>query len=116
VLYTIVRTLWKRSSFSLFHGVDTASGAQCPIKLLPKVLSAKVKRLWREANYSPSSSAETMNTWSYTSTPDVSMAWCLLTGTTLLLETYQINGVIINWEGCGEIFCLYLQGRRVTLS
>jgi hypothetical protein len=37
------------------------------------------KRPWREADYSPPSSAEVKNAWSYTSTPQyVFMAWCLV--------------------------------------
>jgi hypothetical protein len=45
--------------FSLFHGVDTVSGAQPPIQLLPQTLSAEEMRLGREAEHSASPSAET---------------------------------------------------------
>jgi hypothetical protein len=38
-----------------------------------------VKRLGREANHTPPSSAEVKNAWSYTSTPPyVFMEWCLV--------------------------------------
>jgi len=41
-------------------------------------LSPGVKRPEREANHSPSSSAEVKNTWRYTSTPPYVMLWCLV--------------------------------------
>jgi hypothetical protein len=58
----------------------TALGpTQPPIQCLPGALSLCVKRPEREADYSPPSSAEVENAWSYTSTPQyVFMAWCLV--------------------------------------
>jgi hypothetical protein len=41
---------------------------QPPIKWVPGALSLEVKRPGREADHSPSSSAEIKNVWSYTST------------------------------------------------
>jgi hypothetical protein len=49
------------------------------IHWVPGALSLGVKRPGREVGYSPLSSAEVKNTWSYTSTPQyVFMAWCLV--------------------------------------
>jgi hypothetical protein len=58
----------------------TALGAtQPPIQWVPRALSLGVKRLGREADHSPPSSAEVKNEWSYTSTPRyIFMAWCLV--------------------------------------
>jgi hypothetical protein len=58
----------------------TALGpTQPPIQWIPAALSLGVKRPRHEADYSPPSSAEVKNTWSYTSTPPyVFMAWCLV--------------------------------------
>jgi hypothetical protein len=50
-----------------------------PIQWVPGALSLEVKRLGREADHSPPSSAEVKNAWSYTFTPQyVFMAWCLV--------------------------------------
>jgi hypothetical protein len=50
-----------------------------PIQWVPGALSLGVKRPGREADYSPPSTAEVKNAWSYTSTPQyVFMAWCLV--------------------------------------
>jgi hypothetical protein len=49
------------------------------IQWVPGILSLGVKWPGREADYSPPSSAEVKNAWSYTSTPQyVFMAWCLV--------------------------------------
>jgi hypothetical protein len=58
----------------------TALGpTQPPIQWVPGVLSLGVKRPWREADHSPTSSAEVKNEWSCTSIPQyVFMAWCLV--------------------------------------
>jgi hypothetical protein len=58
---------------------------QLPTKYVRVALSPGVKWPGREADYSPPSSAEVKNAWSYTSTPsEVFMAWCYLsTGKTL---------------------------------
>jgi hypothetical protein len=51
----------------------TALGpTQSPIQGVPGALSLGVKRPMREADYSPPSSAEVKNVWSYTSTPPMS--------------------------------------------
>jgi hypothetical protein len=42
-------------------------------------VSPGLKRLWREADNSPPTSAQVKKTWIYTSTPPyVFMAWCLV--------------------------------------
>jgi hypothetical protein len=42
-------------------------------------LSPELKRLGREADHSPPTSAQVKKTWTYTSTPPyVFMAWCLV--------------------------------------
>jgi hypothetical protein len=52
---------------------------QPPIQLVPGIVSPRAKRSGREANHSPSSSAEVKNAWSYTSAPQYFfMAWCLV--------------------------------------
>jgi hypothetical protein len=53
---------------------------QPPIQWVLGALSLGVKRPGSEADYSPPSSAEVKNAWSYTSTPPkyVFMAWCLV--------------------------------------
>jgi hypothetical protein len=54
-------------NFSLHHRVQNGSGAY-PASY-PGALSLQVKRPGREADYSPPSSPEVKNEWSYTSTP-----------------------------------------------
>jgi hypothetical protein len=49
--------------FSLLHVVQTGSGAH------PDFYSPGVKRLGREADHSPPTSAEVKKTWIYTSIP-----------------------------------------------
>jgi hypothetical protein len=44
---------------------------QSPIEWVPGVVSLGVKRSGREADYSPPSSAEVKNVWSYISTPPI---------------------------------------------
>jgi hypothetical protein len=44
---------------------------QSPIQWVPEALSLGVKRPGREADHSPSSSAEVKYAWSYTSTPPI---------------------------------------------
>jgi hypothetical protein len=52
---------------------------QSPIQWVPGAVSLGVKRLGREADHSPPSSADVKNAWSYTFTPQyVFMAWCLV--------------------------------------
>jgi hypothetical protein len=52
---------------------------QPPVQWVPwEALSLGVKRLGREADHSPPSTAEVKNAWNYTSTPQyVFMVWCL---------------------------------------
>jgi hypothetical protein len=49
----------------------TLGPTQLPIQWVPEDLSLGVKRLGREADHSPPSSAEVKNVWSYTSTPPI---------------------------------------------
>jgi len=50
-----------------------------PIQWIPGAISLGIKRPGREADHSPTSSAEDKNAWSYTSTPYyVFTAWCLV--------------------------------------
>jgi len=52
---------------------------QPPIQWVPGVFSPGVKWLGHEADNSPPYSAEVMNVWSYTATPQcVLMVWCLV--------------------------------------
>jgi hypothetical protein len=44
---------------------------QPPIQWVPGALTLGVKRLGREADHSPPSSAKDKNVWSYTSTPSI---------------------------------------------
>jgi len=58
-------------NFSLHYCIQSS--------LVPGALSVGVKRPGREADHSPTFSAEVKNVWSYTSTPQyVFMAWCLV--------------------------------------
>jgi hypothetical protein len=55
----------------------TLGPTQPPIQWVPGALSLGVKVSGREADHSPSSSAEVKNAWSYTSAPQYTfMAWC----------------------------------------
>jgi hypothetical protein len=66
-------------NFSLRHHVQTDSRAHPAYYPMGTGVSLGVKLPGREANYSPPSSAEVKNAWSYTSTPPyVFMAWCLI--------------------------------------
>jgi hypothetical protein len=57
----------------------TALGpTQPPIQWVPGAPSLGVKRLWREADHSPPSSAEVKNSWSYTSTPPIRLQGVVL--------------------------------------
>jgi hypothetical protein len=59
-----------RASFSLLHVVQIGSGAHpASYLMVAGALSPEVKRLGREADHSPPTSAEVKNTWIYTSTP-----------------------------------------------
>jgi hypothetical protein len=49
-----------------------------PMLWVPGVISLGLKRLGREANHSPPSSAEVENAWSYTSTPPIRLHGVLL--------------------------------------
>jgi len=54
--------------FSLRHWVQIGSGAHpAPIQWVPGALTPMIK--WPEADWSPPSSPEVKNSWSYTSTP-----------------------------------------------
>jgi hypothetical protein len=63
-------------NFSLHHRIQNGSGshpASYPIGTRGSFPG--VKRLGREANHSPPSSAEVKNAWSYTSTPLNASSW-----------------------------------------
>jgi hypothetical protein len=70
-----------RQRLRIYH-LTTASRqalgpSQPPIQWVPGAVSLRVKRPEHEADYSPPSSVEVKNEWSYTSTPQyASMAWC----------------------------------------
>jgi hypothetical protein len=49
---------------------------QPPIQCVPEAVSPVIKRLGREADHSPPSSAEVKNAWSYISTPNTSSWIC----------------------------------------
>jgi hypothetical protein len=57
-----------------FFSPPSALGpTQPPFLGVPGILSPGVKRLRREADHSPPSSAEVKNAWRYTSTPNTSL-------------------------------------------
>jgi hypothetical protein len=58
---------WKERNFSLLHYVQTGSQAHgLPIERMYEALSPVVKRLEREAHYSPAPRAELKNAWIFT--------------------------------------------------
>jgi hypothetical protein len=60
---------------------------QPPIQRVPEVLTTGVKRLGREGNYSPLSSADVKSAWNNTSThPYVFIAWYLVNHKDLALQ------------------------------
>jgi hypothetical protein len=67
-------------NFSLFHRVQTGSGAHpAPYPMGIADPSLEVKRPWREADNSSPSVAEVKNVWRCTFTPQyVFIAWCLV--------------------------------------
>jgi hypothetical protein len=67
-------------NFSLLHRVQNGSGAHPASYLMSTRGSFPGSKVaGREVDYSPPSSAEVENAWSYTSTPQyVFMAWCLV--------------------------------------
>jgi hypothetical protein len=71
---------WRLGIFLFTIASRTALGpTQPPIKWVSRALSLGVKRLEREADHSPPSSAEVKHAWSYTSIPPyVFMVWCLV--------------------------------------
>jgi hypothetical protein len=61
-------------SFSLHHHVQTGSGAHsASYPMGTRALSLGIQRPGREADHTPTSSAEVKNAWSYTSTPPISL-------------------------------------------
>jgi hypothetical protein len=73
---TGLRILAAAESF-LFDAVSRPAlgSTQPPIQWEPGALSFGIKRPGREANYSPPSSAEVKNAWSYISSQYAFMAW-----------------------------------------
>jgi len=83
-----VQFLAGAENFSLHHRAHNGSGSYPPpIQWIPGAPSLGVKWPKREADYSPSSSAEVKNAWSYTSIPYTSSCrgYYLGTGTTIHL-------------------------------
>jgi hypothetical protein len=77
-------------NFSLHHRIRNGSGAYPASYQMGSFL--RVKRPGREADYSPPTSAEVKNAWSYTSTPQyVFMAWCLVKHRDNFTFTYVTN-------------------------
>jgi hypothetical protein len=67
-----VRFPAETGNFPLHHRVQNGSGAHpASYQWVSGALSLGVKRLGREAEHSPPSSAEVKNAWSYTSTPPI---------------------------------------------
>jgi hypothetical protein len=67
---------------------------QLPIRWVPEVLSAGVKRPVREADHSSISSAEFKNAWSYTYTLQyISMVWCLVKHREIIISMMSVTFV-----------------------
>jgi hypothetical protein len=92
-------------NFSLHYCVQNGSGAHpTSYPMGTGALSLGVKRLGREADHSPPSSAEVKNAWSYTSTPQyVFMAWCLVKQLTVILCNTVYT--ILPSRGINREFC-----------
>jgi hypothetical protein len=76
---------------------------QAPIQWVQGVPSLGVKRPEREADYSPPSSAEVKNAWSYTFTLQyVFMLWCLVKHRDNFTFTY--SGCHVDIESSGRVF------------
>jgi hypothetical protein len=74
-------------NFSLFHRVQTGSGAQAA----SFTIGTGLKQPGREVDHSPPSS-KVKNTWRYTSTPQyVFMAWCLVKQRDNFTFTFTLN-------------------------
>jgi hypothetical protein len=74
----VVRVPAGAGNFSLHHRVQIGSGAQ-PVSypMGTGALSLGLKRPGREADHSPTSSAEIKNAWSYTALPQHAfVTWC----------------------------------------
>jgi hypothetical protein len=68
----------KNFLFSTSYGL-AVEPTQPPVQWVQRNLSSGVKRLGREAGYSPPANAKVKKMWIYTSTtPYVFMAWCLI--------------------------------------
>jgi hypothetical protein len=71
----IISNILRGQNFSPLHVVQTGSGVQpAAYPMGSRDSFSEVKRPRREADNSPSTSAEAKNTWIYTSTPYVFMA------------------------------------------
>jgi hypothetical protein len=55
----------------LFYIIVSRAALEPPIQWVPVALSLRIKRLGREADHSPPSSAEVKNSWSFTSNPPI---------------------------------------------
>jgi hypothetical protein len=71
---------------------------QFPVQCVPRALTPVAKRLGREADHSPPSSADVKNAWRYTSIPPyVSMEWCLIK------DRIRLHGVELS-EAQGQLY------------
>jgi hypothetical protein len=87
-------------NFSLHHRVQNGSGAQpASYPMTTGGLFLGIKVPGREADFSPPSSAEVKNAWSYTSTHQyVFMAWCLVKQTDNFTFTLAIWCILFLWN------------------
>jgi hypothetical protein len=97
------------------------------IQWVPMVLSLELKRPLHEVDYSPLSSAEVKNVWSYTSTLSYGfMLWCLIEHREFIFMEFVTmkNTVFYNETPCifvevyrcfGGGHCFHLQSGRISL-
>jgi hypothetical protein len=96
--------------YSLLHVVQTGSGAHpAPLQWVPVVISPGVKRMGRETNHSPKTSAKVMKTWIYTYIPPY--AFMVL----VRVPGYRSRGPGFD-SGCYEIFWEVVGLERDPLS
>lgn len=105
---------------SFFFFISTVSKlalgpTQLAVHWVPRPLSLQVKQQGHDTNYSPPSSAEFNNAWSYTSTPSYAVMAC--TGTTLSFTLLNLCNmriwlilqynyiVVISGERLGRVVC-----------
>ena len=77
---------WYTSSqdISVLHSIQSSLGPkQPPVQWAPGTLLLTINQPRYEAHNSPPSSAQIMNMCHFTSSPHVSMAWCLIKHTNM---------------------------------